>query len=471
MASTDIEPTAAHGFRERRPVGSVILILITVALCVIAVISVRYIGPSDQLSRLLTAVTVILLSCHLLGALFARLGQPRVIGEVLGGLFLGPSLLGSVWPAGEHWLFGTDTQNTLSMIAQLGLEMFLFLLGCELHVDKVRARGRTVWSVVLLGMGLPFAVAAAVALTAHSLIMGTNAHLAPYAIFVGLAIAVTALPVLARILVDTGKDGTALGGLALTCAAIGDGITWGALTLVVAATHLNGASDAVAVLAATGVLILVTLLCVRPALAALVRKFEALPGSDGQALLMVLVAGALGYSALTQLIGLHAAVGAFLFGAIVPRDSALLTRITGMFQGFTLLILLPLFFAGIGLETSVGLLGSSPAHWFYFCLILLVAMLTKVAGAGGGARLAGIPAGSALRVGILMNCRGVTELVVASIGWQDHLINSLGLTILVLMAVLSTVGTVPLLKLVDRRAGHNAGFWNLRESPVSGEEG
>lgn len=467
MAPTDIEPAAARGFRERRPVGAGLLLLITVALCVIAVMSGRHIGPSDQLSRLLAAVTVILLSCHLLGALLARFGQPTVIGEVLGGLLLGPSFLGSLWPSGEHWLFAPDTQSTLSMIAQLGLEMFLFLLGCELRVGEIRTRREVLRWVVLLGMGLPFAAGAAIAVPAHSLLTGTNARLTPYATFFGLATAVTALPVLARMLVDTGKDGTALGGLALTCAAIGDGVTWGVLTLVIAVTHLNGSGDAVAVLAASGVLILVTLLCVRPALAALARKAEAAPKSDGQVLLVLLVVGALGYSALTQLIGLHAAIGAFLFGTIVPRNSALLERIRTMFQGFTLVILLPLFFAGIGLDTSVGLLGFSASRWAFFCLVLLVAMLTKMAGAGGGAMLAGIPAGSALRMGILMNCRGVTELVVASIGWQYHLINSLCLTILVLVAILTTIGTAPLLKLVDRRAGREADFWKLQKSAIA----
>lgn len=468
MTPTDIEPGVARGFRDRRHVGAGLLLVITVALCAIAVVSGRHIGPSDQLSRLLAAVTVILLSCHLLGTLLARFGQPRVIGEVLGGLLLGPSFLGSLWPSGEHGLFAPDTQSTVSMIAQLGLEMFLFLLGCELRLGEIRSRHPVLPSVVLVGIGLPFAAGAAIAVPAHSLLTGTNTRLMPYAIFFGLAIAITALPVLARLLMDTGKDGTALGGLALTCAAIGDGVTWGVLTLVIAATHLNGAGDAVTVLAATGALVLLTLLCVRPALAALVRKAEAATKSDGQALLVLLVAGALGYSALTQLIGLHAAVGAFLFGTIVPRNSVLLERIGSMFQGFTLVILLPLFFAGIGLDTSVGLLGSSPTRWAFFCLILVVAMLTKMAGVGGGARLAGIPTGAALRMGILMNCRGVTELVVASIGWQYRLINSLALTILVLMAIVTTIATAPLLKLVDRRTDREADSWNMRKSGIAG---
>jgi Kef-type K+ transport system membrane component KefB len=163
------------------------------------------------------------------------------------------------------------------------------------------------------------------------------------------------------------------------------------------------------------------------------------------------VVGAIAFSALTQMINLHPVIGAFLFGAAVPRNSGAVDRISHQLQGFTLTILLPLFFAGVGLVTSIGLLGSHPGHWLVFAGILIAAQVTKFVGAGGAARLAGLPGNQAVRLGVLMNCRGVTELVIATIGLQYGVINRLGFTILVLIAVITTAVTGPLMRYLIRR--------------------
>jgi Kef-type K+ transport system membrane component KefB len=398
---------------------------------------------TDPVARFLFSVAVILLVCHVSGAVLRRFGQPPVLGEVVGGLLLGPSVLGLVWPSSQDWLFPAPVLTALNYAAQLGLIVFMFLLGCELRTDRIGNR-RVVGATVLGGMGLPFVGGVVVALAAPALGGGGTA----YVLFFGLAVSITALPVLARILVDLGLSDTRLGATALSSAAVGDGVAWFALTVILAGTGLSGTGDVMTTAGLAAALVVATVLCVRPALRALVERV-----TSTQLLLGVLVVGALGYAGLTQLIGLHPVIGAFLFGVAVPRRSAAVTRISEQLQGFAIAILLPLFFAGVGLSTSTGLLGESVGNWLLFLLVLAVATVTKFVGAGGAARLAGLPARESLRLGTLMNCRGVTELVVASIGLEYGLVNGLGFTILVLVAVLTTAATGPLMRAVTAPGG------------------
>jgi len=163
-------------------------------------------------------------------------------------------------------------------------------------------------------------------------------------------------------------------------------------------------------------------------------------------ILPIIIAGAIGFAAATQFLGLHPVIGAFLFGAVVPRHPSLSAQFAEQRRGFVVTALVPLYFAGIGLNTAVGLLGTDPAHWLLLAGVLAVAMGTKFAGAALGARAVGTPPRDALLLGALMNCRGVTELVIAGIGYQNHLINSLGLTVLVLVALITTAVTSPLVR-------------------------
>ncbi|MFF4616657.1 cation:proton antiporter domain-containing protein [Nonomuraea jabiensis] len=397
--------------------------------------SITIAGSPDQLARFLLAVAVILAVCHLCGNLMSRWRQPPVLGEILGGLLLGPSVLGLLWPEAGQWLFTSAVKANLNVAAQLGLVVFMLLLGCELRTGQIGSR-RIVGAAALGGMGLPFLLGAGTALLAMPLLIGPGAAPADFVLFFGLATAITALPVLARILVDVGLDRTRIGAVALSSAALGDGIAWLVLTLILA-----GTGEMVTTAALALALLLGTVLLVRPALAALVRRI----GGD-QVLLAVLVIGAITFSALTQLINLHPVIGAFLFGVAVPRDSPAVERIGRQLQGFTIAVLLPLFFAGVGLGTSIGLIGASPESWLLFAGVLVVAVAAKVAGAGGAARLAGLPGRQALSLGILMNCRGVTELVVASIGLEYGLINQLCFAVLVLVAVVTTAATGPLMR-------------------------
>ena len=393
----------------------------------------------DSVTHYLIAIAVILMSCQLLAAVARRIGQPPVLGEMVGGLLLGPSLLGAVWPAASAFLFPSAVVEGLGAAAQLGLVVFVFLLGCELRTDRIE-RKRVVATTVAGGMLLPCVAGAGIVAATGGLFAGQDGA-APTAtmLFVGLALAVTALPVLARILADLQLSETRVGTVALSAAAIGDGGVWLVLAFLLSGQVENGSGWQILLLATA--LVLVTVLCVRPLLAAMVRRLE-----SSQSLTVVLVAGAIGYAVLTQAIQLHPVVGAFLFGVAMPRNAPCVARISQQLEGFTLIILLPLFFAGVGLSTSVGLLVTAPSALLALIVLLIAAVVSKMVGAGVGARLAGLPARDAIRLGLLMNCRGVTELVVLTIGYQAGLINQLAYTVLVVVAVITTAITVPLVR-------------------------
>ncbi|MEV7551485.1 cation:proton antiporter [Amycolatopsis sp. NPDC089917] len=403
----------------------------------------------EPITRFLLAVGAILLVSHFCGEVLRRLRQPPVLGEIVGGILLGPSVLGLIWPSAGAWLFSPEVMSSLDKAAQLGLVVFMFLLGCELRTDRIE-RKSLVGAVVLGGMGLPFAAGIGVAFAASSVLAGADAPTAGYVLFFALAMAITALPVLARILVDLNLERTGLGALSVTSAAIGDGVAWLTLTVILVGTGVHGSGNPAMTAILAVVLVVVTQVVVRRALSALVTRIE-----SEKVMTVVLLVGALAFAVMTQILGLHALLGAFLFGTAVPRDCPLVERISEQLRGFTLVVLLPLFFALVGLSTSIGLLGTNASHWLLFAGVLVVAQLTKFLGAGGAARLAGLPRNQAIQLGTLMNCRGVTELVVATIGLKYGLVNQLGFTMLVLVAVVTTAVTGPLMRFLTRREPEN----------------
>jgi Kef-type K+ transport system membrane component KefB len=403
-------------------------------------------GPEHGvLARFLLAASVVVVVCHLLGAAATRIGQPAVVGEVLGGILLGPSVLGALWPSGLAALFSAEVRSALGLAAQLGLVTFMFLLGCELRTGDLAARHRTVAIVVTGSMGLTFAAGLAVmGVFGAGSVAGPADRPVVTALFFALALSITALPVLARILTDLGLIRTGLGALALRSAAVGDVVLWVALAALLGAAGPSGAGTAAVTAVAIAAALTVSVLWVRPALAVVVR-WAGRRSDAAQILLPVLLGGAIAHAAGAQVLGLHPVIGAFLFGVLVPRDVPVVEELNDRLRGFAMAVLLPLFFAGVGLATSVGLLGADPVRWLFLAAVVAAACGAKFLGASGAARLAGLPARESLRLGALLNCRGVTEIGVAAIGWQYHLINDLGLTVLVLVALATTAMTGPLM--------------------------
>ncbi|GAB3152802.1 hypothetical protein GCM10027258_54430 [Amycolatopsis stemonae] len=408
-------------------------------------------GAADPVAKLLFALPVIFLACRLLSAAARRLAQPTVIGEIFAGILLGPSFLGWVWPAAYHWIFPDFLASTINTFAQIGLVIFMFLVGYELDVELVRRRSKAAVLVSHVSVAIPFLSGVLLAFVLHPA-LGAGVDRLPFALFLAISMSITAFPVLARIITDRKMTKLPIAALALSCAAVDDITAWCLLALVVA---IAGAGS----LAATGLTVGLTiaffafmLFVVRPVLRRLFAPTEhgqkALPTT---AVVSVLLAGLLLSALATNAIGIHPIFGAFLFGAVTPRGSLPIRQATEQMHSLTVTLLLPLFFVYTGLRTKFDLIGTDPALWLWCALIVVVAMLGKWGGSLVAARLSGIGKRDSWALGALMNCRGLTELAVLNIGLDLKVISPTMFAMLVVMTLVTTVATSPALSLIERR--------------------
>jgi Kef-type K+ transport system membrane component KefB len=378
-------------------------------------------------------VAVVIVVARLAGALFRRIGQPPVIGEVVAGIALGPSLLGD-WSAG---LFPVESRPLLRILATVGLAVFMFLVGLELDLGHlVGDRRRISGGVAVLGTFVPFVLGVALAAALHP--DHGRGDFLPFALFIGAAMSTTAFPVLARILQERQLYDTPLGVLTMASAAGDDVLTWATLAVVVAIVAATGAWTLPYILVLSVGFVLLMVLAVRPALA----SFSDRPMGNNE--LALIVAGLLAAAFVTSAIGIHEIFGAFLLGAVFPRGE--LADAVGERLRSVAAILLPVFFVTTGLNVDVGGIGLE-GLW-QLGLIMVVACAGKLIGAGAGARLQGLAGRESLALGVLMNTRGLTELVVLNIGRDLGVLTGPLFTLLVVMAVLTTVATAPLLQVI-----------------------
>jgi K+:H+ antiporter len=400
-------------------------------------------SAASPLLRLLVALPVILAACHVVGMLLRLLGQPAVIGEIIAGVILGPSLLGQVWPAASHWLFPPGVVATVSTLAQLGLVFFMYLIGAEINLGLMRRRGATAVTVSQASIALPMLSGIALGFWLYPS-FGRGSGFVAFTLFIAVAMSVTAFPVLARILADRGIADTPLGALALMCAAIVDVVAWCLLAVVTAISRQGPASRAVLTIALIAVFAAAMLLVARPLLA---RLLGAVPEA---AVLPILLAGILLSALVTDEIGIDTIFGAFLFGVITPRSVSQAGQAAKKLESLTLTLLLPLFFAYTGLHTRLGLLGANGRLWAWCAVIIVVAVVGKWGGATAAARLAGTGWHESLSLGALMNCRGLTELVVLTVGLEMNVISPTVFALLLIMTVVSTGATAPGLSRINR---------------------
>ncbi|WP_030606485.1 cation:proton antiporter domain-containing protein [Streptomyces sclerotialus] len=404
-------------------------------------------SAADPLPALLVAVPAVILACQAGAVLFRRFGQPAVVGEIALGILLGPSLLGWLWPGAQHWLFPEAVLPFTSVLGQLGLLSFMFLVGLELDLGALRGHSRIALAVSQAGMVLPLALGALLALGMYGQFAPEGVGRLPFTLFIAVAMSITAFPVLARILVDRGMYGTPVGALAMACAAVDDVTAWCLLALVVALASAGSPLDAVTTAALAVGFTLLMLHVVRPLLARWAARLD----RAGDGVVLVGLFSGLSLSALaTDLIGVHALFGAFLFGVITPRGAARIDVSAGRLRAVAVPVLLPLFFVHTGLRTDIGGLAADPAQWGWAAAVLVVAMLGKWGGAAVAARACGRPWREALSIGALMNCRGLTELVVLNIGLELGAIGPELFTVLVLMALLTTAVTGPAVSRLNR---------------------
>jgi Kef-type K+ transport system membrane component KefB len=398
------------------------------------------------LALLLAQIAAILLVSRAVGLVTRWLGQPHVIAEMLAGIALGPSLLGLVWPSASSVLFPASSMPVLKMLSQFGLVLFMFMVGLEL--DPALLRGRRRASVLISNVGIlfPFALGFGSAWLIYETHAPAGVAFLPFALFLGTAMSVTAFPVLARILTERGLTQSRVGAIAIACAAVDDVSAWCLLAFVVAIARANALGEAIWTAGLAVAFSLFMLLAARP----LLRRFGAAVSERGgltsPRLVLVFVL-LLASSGITELIGIHALFGAFLFGAVMPKEGGLAAELAGKLESTAVLLLMPLFFAYSGLRTHVGLLGDG-GEWLIALGLIAVATLGKFGGGTLAARVTGLNWREASAIGVLMNTRGLMELIVLNVGMDLGVITPTVFTMLVLMALVTTFSTTPVLRFI-----------------------
>ena len=396
---------------------------------------------SHALLHLLLALVTVVVAARVLGTLFRRLRQPPVIGEIIAGILLGPSLLGRVAPGVSAFVLHADVIPSLGLIAQIGVVLYMFLVGVELNTALLQKRTHVTIAVSHASIVAPFMLGSALALWLYPRYSSGEVPFLVFALFTGVAMSVTAFPVLARILTDERLHKSRMGTIALACAAVDDMTAWCLLALVVGVVHADPGRVAVT-LGLTAGYLAVMIFLVRPAILRLVRASEKGAGQGTFALVCV---GLLLSALATEAIGIHALFGAFFFGAVLPHDSGLAQDVKRKLEDVVVVLLLPVYFAITGIRTEIGLVSGLGA-WLATGVIILVASIGKLGGAAAAARLAGFRWREALGLGVLMNTRGLMQLIVLNIGLDLGVLSPTLFAMFVLMAIATTLMTAPVLQ-------------------------
>ncbi len=400
-------------------------------------------------------IALILALSRVMGTLFRLLNQPQVMGEMVAGIMLGPSLLGWLWPSGFAFLFRPDTVQGLgitgdptaylNILSQLGVIFFLFLVGLELDPKLLKNRGHTAVVISHVSIIAPFLLGAALALYLYPHLFNDAPKMkfTAVALFMGAAMSITAFPVLARILTERNLHKTKVGAVAITCAAVDDVTAWCMLAFVVGIARASGLKPGLLTAAFAAIYVLFMFFVVRPFLQRLERVHDR-EGRLSHNVIAVIFLLILASAWTTEAIGIHALFGAFLMGALMPKGTRFVHTLSEKLEDYTVVLLLPIFFAYTGLKTQIGLLDNG-ALWLDTALIIGVACLGKY----GGSTAAGVACGLGWReastVGILMNTRGLMELVILNIGLQEGVITPVVFAMMVIMALVTTALTTPIL--------------------------
>ncbi len=406
-----------------------------------------YRNLEHPLSLLLLQIVTIVLCSKLLAWLMSNIGQPMVIGEIIAGILLGPSVLGHFWPAVSNFIFRADSLPNLNFLSQLGLILFMFIIGMELDVQLLKHRAHTAIVVSHASIIIPFAMGVSLAYFLYPAFAPTQDSFLAFGLFMGIAMSITAFPVLARILHERNMTKTSLGSLALTCAAADDVTAWCILAAVIAIVQAGTASSAVFTVLFCIIYVFAMLKMVRPWLERLGARYasaESMSKTFAVLSFVVLFLSAL----TTEVIGIHALFGAFLAGISMPTFDGFRKSLASRIEDVSLVILLPLFFAFTGLKTQIDLLNKGSA-WLVCGLIILVAVAGKFGGGLLAAKFTGQSWSDSFALGALMNTRGLIELVVLNIGYDLGVLSPTVFTMMVLMALATTFMTSPALSLVQ----------------------
>src|SRR5256886_5805906 len=401
-----------------------------------------------NLFTLVLQIAVILAVCRLVGTLFQKIHQPRVVGEMFAGIMLGPSLLGWVAPQISAYLFPPSSLGFLNALSQVGVVIFMFLVGLGINPKELKEQGHAAVLTSHVSITAPFVLASFLSIYLYPKLSDESVAFTSFALFMGAAMSITAFPVLARILTERDMLQSRLGTVAIACAAVDDVTGWCILASLV--LLIRSAHTATPTWRTAGGLIAFALIMIYGVRRLLKGVFLNAYEKWGHLsenrmafmLLLVLVS-----SLCTERLGIHLLFGAFLMGAIMPKEERFVRYVLDRFETITITLLLPLFFAFTGLRTNIGLV-KGPEMWMYCGLIILVATVGKLGGSMFASLLSGMPWREAAGLGTLMNTRGLMELVILNIGLDIKVISPALFSMMVIMALVTTFMTTPVLNLI-----------------------
>lgn len=408
-------------------------------------------GQVDVVFHVVATLAAVIFLGYVMGRVLRFFGQPPVIGEVIAGIMLGPSLLGAISPDALHLLIPSSIADpkgqvpaALKAVSQLGAILYMFLVGLELNAARLAGRAHSAVAVSHSSIMVPFVLGGLLSLGLYPVFSHAGVPFTSFALFMGTAMAITAFPVLARILTDRGLDKTELGGIALGCAAADDVTAWCILALVVGVAQSN-LETALGVIGGAVTFIAVMFLVVKPLVLRVVRACDnrgnALPPTIIPGIFLAVLLAAL----TTEAIGIHAVFGAFLLGAVIPHDSRIAHEFTTKLKDLVTVLLLPAFFAYTGMRTQINLV-SGWENWLWCGAIVLTATIGKFGGTLFAARVTGLSWRDSAALGALMNTRGLMELIVLNIGLDLGVISPTLFAMMVVMALATTATTAPILE-------------------------
>lgn len=415
------------------------------------------VSQGHVLAEVLLALAVISVTARLVANAVERyMKQPAVMGEILAGIILGPSVLGAISTRAYGFLMPAEAATYIGVVANIGVILFMFLVGSHLDGRLVRSHPHSTLAISHASILAPFVLGAGAAYLIYPRYSNAGTSFTVFSLFLAVSLSVTAFPVLARILTDRGIQGTPLGVTALACAAVDDASAWCLLAFVsgVATAAVGGAARTVGLAA---VYVFAMFLAIRPIVRWIAAREERSSHPASLTMLAVVIGMMLLSAVVTERIGIHALFGAFLFGALVPHDSQLARQIRARLEDIVVVLLLPVFFAFIGMRTQMFLL-STPADWAYCGLIVLIATAGKFGGSFAAARLSGLGWREAGTIGVLMNTRGLMELIVLNVGLDMGILSPTLFAMLVVMALVTTFSTTPVLHWI--MGGPGLGSWD-----------
>ena len=404
-------------------------------------------GLTDPLAVLLLQIIVIIASARLFGYLFKKIRQPAVIGEIVAGIILGPSIVGAYFPELTNFLFPAASLSTLSFISQIGLILFMFIIGMELDLKAI---GKQAYGAVIISHAsiiIPYTLGMLLAYYIYLDYAPAGTSFLSFALFMGIAMSITAFPVLARILQEKKLTRSKLGAMALTCAAADDLTAWCILAAVIALVKSGSSFSVLYTIGLAIVYVLVMLKIVRPFLEGLSHVYDQKEKKRTPIialLFVILIVSAY----ITSVIGIHALFGAFMAGVIMPSSFNFRKIVIDKIEDVSIILLLPLFFVITGLRTQIGLINEGHL-WITFGWILLVAVAGKFGGSALAARMVGQSWKDSLSIGVLMNTRGLMQLIVLNIGYDLGILSPEIFAMMVLMALVTTFMTGPALDLIN----------------------